>query len=294
MPNLLYVNSELLSVLRQHRAYQFWSPILFNQPIRHIPPDERLFHSRDIKIENGAIYLTVDMKFVYCRNKTFSFIYANQDLAFRLTEEGGILKNMDGKQFTALIGKVADVISSSEVELAHEDLTYHPFFDSGNFQFPATALSKAPNEKAKLESKTAESETVDEEEQKAQSASLVLGKYKNETCEEIVTFRKSSKKSYVYLSEKYDIPETDIKEICKIYALKQRFDAAGEEARKAVERVPIEIREQIVKMKKVSKKSYKFLSDRFKLPSEVVQDICAQHLKRPRKRKNSNGPDEWL
>ena len=75
MPNLLYVNSDVLSVLRQHKAYQFWSTIMLNMPVRHVIPEERVFHPRKIKVENGGIYLTIDMKFVYCRDKLFSFLY---------------------------------------------------------------------------------------------------------------------------------------------------------------------------------------------------------------------------
>ena len=128
MPNLLYVTPDVLTVLRQHSAYQFWAPIMYNLPAKHILPEERIFHPRKFKIENGAIYLTVDMKFVYCRDKLFSFLYENQDLAFRLSAENGILQTMDGKPFTAFIGKIAEVLSSSEVGLVNEHQVFHPFF----------------------------------------------------------------------------------------------------------------------------------------------------------------------
>ena len=281
MPNLLYVTSDVLNVLRQHRAYQFWSPIYLNTPIKHLIPEDRVFHPRKIKIENGAIYLTTDMKFVYCRDKLFSFLYDNQDLAFRLTAENGILKSMDNKQFTALIGKIAEVVSSSEVGLVNENTVYHPFFDNVGFVSSGAVESSPAKPKKAVKKGAAKIDTTGKNEE------LILGKYEPKTCEQIVKFRTSSKKSYKYLSSKFEIPESDVKEICKIYALKKRFEAAGEDARKAVERVPIDIREQIVKMKKVSKKSYKYLAERFNLPIEVVQDVCAQHLKRPRQRRSS-------
>ena len=130
MPHLLYVTKDVIAKLRRHPAHHFWAPIINNLPIRHIPLEERSFHPRDVKVQNDFIYLTVDMKFAYCRDNLFSFLYEEQDLSFRLTAAQGILRTMDGRQFTALLGRVAAVASTSDITLVETDRVYHPFFDA--------------------------------------------------------------------------------------------------------------------------------------------------------------------
>ena len=107
MVNLLYVTNEIISKLKRHKAYFFWLPIIQNSPIRNIPVEERAFHPRPLVVENGYIYLTLEMKFVYARDNMFSFLYENQDLSYRFSAFQGILRTLDNKQFSALIGKVA-------------------------------------------------------------------------------------------------------------------------------------------------------------------------------------------
>ncbi len=105
MPNLLYVTPELLKKLQTHRAYRFWNPIMEAFPIRPVPLEERLYHPRKVrKVEEGYLYLTTEMKFIYCRDGLCSFLYDNQDLSFRLTPTKGVLQTVDGKQFAAILG----------------------------------------------------------------------------------------------------------------------------------------------------------------------------------------------
>ena len=133
MSNLLYVTESILQQVKHHKAYYFWLPIIQNFPIRNIPIEERSFHPRNIEIKNGYIYLTIDMKFVYARDNMFSFLYENQDLSYRFTAYQGILRTLDNKQFSALIGPVARVTASTEVELVDTDKVHHPLFDTGAF-----------------------------------------------------------------------------------------------------------------------------------------------------------------
>ncbi len=289
MPNLLYVTQELIEKLHTHRAYLFWSPIISNFPIRPVPLDERIFHPRTVKVKNGSIYLTTDMKFAYCSENLLSFLYTSQDLSFRLTAKDGILMTVDGKQFAAVLGRVADVISTSDVELQNVDKVFHPYFDNGYLGSapvappkPSTkttkvappAIQKAPKAKKKEEPAFATKDGDTE---------LVLGKYATDICEDLVNFRNTSKKSYSYLAQKYDIPVDDVKGIIRYYTRKKRAEQ-NSQGREAIEKIPKETRELIVRMKKVSKKSYNYLAKRFDLPVETVQDICAEFLKRPRQR----------
>ncbi|MCJ8329919.1 MAG: hypothetical protein MJH11_08040 [Lentisphaeria bacterium] len=174
MPNLLYVTSEALDKLREHKSYQFWAPIMQNFPIRHVALDERAFYARDIKPKEHGIYITVDMKFVYCRDKLFSFLYDNQDMSFRLSAKSGILETSDGNQFTALLGEVAEVVSTSGIELINEDKVFHPLFDgvlaiaapeaaSGADLDEAVPADKPKRRKSSAKKKAAEKEEKDNE-----------------------------------------------------------------------------------------------------------------------------------
>jgi len=44
-----------------------------------------------------------------------------------------------------------------------------------------------------------------------------------------------------------------------------------------------DVQKQIILMKKVSKKSYRYVAQKFKVPIDAVHRICSQNLKRPRK-----------
>lgn len=283
MPNLLYVTSELIAKLQQHRAYQFWAPIMENFPIRPIPLDERVFHPRDVTVENGSLYLTSDIKFVYCSDNMLSFMYEGQDLSFRLAAKDGILHTMDGKQFTALLGKVAEVATTSDVHLVNTDKAFHPFFDG--YQPSEIGPVEAPALQIIPKAKKASTTRVEASTQTAANGTeLILGKYPAKTCEKLVDFRNTSKKSYAYLGHKFDIPTEDVKAIIRYYTRKRRAEANAH-GQQAIAKIPQQIREQIVRMKRVSKKSYNYLAARFDLPIETIQDICAEHLKRPRRRR---------
>ena len=169
MSNLLYVTNEILQKLKQHKAYYFWFPIIQNFPIRNIPLEERSFHPRNIDVANGYIYLTVDMKFVYARDNMFSFLYENQDLSYRFTAYQGILRTLDNKQFTALIGKIAKITASTDVELVNIEKSYHPLFDSGAFVagIPSEVIDlevaeEGPKKKAKESAKERNTKHADE------------------------------------------------------------------------------------------------------------------------------------
>ncbi len=131
MPNLLYVTPNVLQKLKQHKAYHFWTPFIQLFPIRNIPPEERVFYPREIEILKGYIYLTVDLKFVYFRDNMASFLYDDQDLSFRFSASHGILRTLDNKQFSAIIGRIAKVTASTDVELVDNDLVHHPLIDAG-------------------------------------------------------------------------------------------------------------------------------------------------------------------
>ena len=133
MVNLLYVTRDILQKIKQHRSYFFWLPIVQNFPLKNIPIEERTFYPRNVEVKNGYIYLTVDMKFVYARDNMFSFLYEDQDLSYRFTAYQGILRTLENKQFSALIGAIAKVVASTDVELVETERVYHPLFDSGAF-----------------------------------------------------------------------------------------------------------------------------------------------------------------
>ncbi len=295
MANLLYVTEEVLNKLRQHPAYLFWNAIVQNTPIRIVPLEERSFHPRQLKIEENHIYLTIDMKFAYCRDKMFSFMYETQDLSFRLQASEGILRTLDNKQFTAIIGKIAMACSTSDVELVNTDKVYHPFFDSGFFHDfhvgPSTdgksGLSgRSKGERKRSNDKVAEPEPEDPPSEKA-TEKLVLGKYNKQLCDETVGFRNTSKKSYKYLAERFNLTPAQVKEICTHYKNLAQAAATTDMTRETLRSVPQDIQDEIVRMKRISKKSYLHIAEKFELPLTTIQDICAQYLKRPRKHRLS-------
>lgn len=292
MPHLLYVTKEALAKLRTHPAYLFWAPMIQNFPIRHSSLEERSFYARDVEAENDYIYLTVDMKFVYCRDKLLSFLYEDQDLSFRLSAAGGILRTMDNKQFSALIGRVAEIASTSDITLVDTDKVYHPLLDSGFWSrdgaaapvAPASALAAPAVAGGKAKGKTKRAAAKKKESPKE---ALLFGKYEKVMCDQIAGFRRSSKKSFTYLAEKFGRTKDEVKEICQHYQQEERRTRISTApVPDAVREVSTELQETIVRMKKVSKKSYSYLAKKFDLPADVIQDICARHLKRPRHRKD--------
>ncbi len=363
MPNLLYVTNEALEILKNHRAHKFWFPIVQIVPIRNVPVEERAFHAHEVKVENDYIYLTVDMKFVYCRDNTLSFLYAGQDLSFRFTVSSGVLRTVDGKQFSAIIGRIAKVTSTSEVELVNTGKVYHPMFDAGEMPEAATATTSARGgakkeavaEKQEAEvaplrkrsrkptaEKVAGPETViaakpssrlPRTAAKPAGDAVAIGKYQKKVCDEIIAFRSKSKKSYAYLGKKYSMPLADIKQLFLMNRKKnkdprtaeksdgwgsdrrsglpegrvtgEKAGAIAEKGRRiatsgtskgAAKRVSGKTREaggqtryspdlraMIVRMKKVSKKSYKYLAEKFDIPIEDIHKFCSENLKRPRK-----------
>ena len=284
MANLLYVTKEILAKLRQHPAYLFWSPIVSVFPVRLIPLEERAYHPRPVPAEDNAIYLTVDMKFVYCRDRMFSFLYETQDLSFRLAVHDGILRTLDNKQFTALIGKIAEATSTSDIRLVCQDKTYHPWFDS------LGAVARRPCAEAPADPAVPAPEADDSSsagsatEAPPAGDSLVLGRYPREICDQIIGFRHSSKKGFAYLATRFHLTTREVKDICTCYRGFEQRQLSGE-LRKTLREIPPEVQQTIIQMKKVSKKSYPYLAKRFGLALEVVQDLCAQHLQRPRRRR---------
>ena len=341
MANLLYVTEEALEHLGAHPAVQFWGPIVNNFPMRNVPIEERAFHPRDIETKTEYIYLTTDMKFAYCRDNMLSFLYSDQDLSFRFTASDGIVRTLDGKQFTAIIGCIGKVISTSQVELLDKNKVYHPLFDSGFTAMPETpvahklppvppprpapgspaaiAASKkaAKGESRKAAADAAKKDTTSTKPKKKskKKADLVFGKYDEAMCEMIIDFRLSSKKSYDYLEEKYEMPEADLKRLFTMQrlrkgrpnaSLKELEDEMGEatpskrgrkpkakppasaSAKKKIKsddlsKYSADVQKQIIHMKKVSKKSYRYVAQKFKVPIDAVHRICSQNLKRPRK-----------
>lgn len=276
MANLLYVTGEVLQKLHGHPAYQFWRGIIHNLPIRITPLEERSFHPREMDIDENFIYLTTDLKFAYCRDKMFSFLYETQDLSFRLTCKDGILRTLDNKQFTALIGKVGKAMTSTEIALVNDTMVYHPLMDSGFFGKPRLdGDGNVPDQDSSTATLT-------------EKPDLILGKFSHELAEQVMAFRDSSKKSYKYLAGRFGMAEKDIKAICEFCKKQEAADEQSDEATEALKEIPKDLQETIVRMKKVSKKSYKHLSEKFELPVETIQDICAKHLKRPRKRRKSS------
>lgn len=285
MANLLYVTKDLLATLRQHPAYQFWSPIVNLQPIRLIRLDERSFHPRPVVTEENAIYLTVDMKFVYCRERMFSFLYETQDLSFRLAAQDGILRTLDGKQFTALVGKIAEAVSTSEVRLVCQDRTYHPWFDGHGAAVRPAGAAAAESPPAQVPTATAAptaSSVAPVASSPVGGEGLVLGRYDRAMCDQIVHFRHSSKKGFAYLAARFQLSPREVQDICTYYRGHEQCQLSGE-LRRSLEEIPAATQETIIQMKKVSKKSYPYLAKRFGLPLEVVQNLCAQHLQRPRR-----------
>jgi hypothetical protein len=280
MANLLYVTNDILDELKKHPAYVFWRPIIQNQPLRSVALEERVFHPRKVTPTDGNIYLTLDMNFVYCRAKQFSYMYVDQDLSFRLTAKDGILRTVDSKQFSAIIGRVGKVVDSTAIELVDLDKVYHDYFDSrGNGHVPVPAPASAPAKQAPAPPPAAS---------KAEPSSakdLVLGRFPRSVCDEMVRFRTSSKKSYRYLAGRFGLSDADVKEICNYYLHRQRTEDLASKAPEAeLAKVDNAVRDHIIRLKKVSKKSYSFLAERFELPESVIRSICASHLKRPRRR----------
>ena len=282
MANLLYVTPGLIKKLHQHPAFRFWNPIMLNFPIRPIPLDERVFQPRPLKIEHGGFYLTSDMKFVYCSDKLLSFLYENQEMSFRLTAKNGVIMTVDGKQFTSLLGKVAEVITSSDVKLVNTDKVFHEYFDANPItaSVPVATDVKVDPPAIKHSPKTKKSlNDIDADDVMDAKSETLLGKYEREFCKKIVDFRNRSKKSYSYLSEKYNLPVEDVK---KIVAYFKKYDNV-KSSDCELSKIPKKLRDEIVHMKRISKKSYKYLSERFKLSDKIIKDICAPYMKRPRK-----------
>ena len=336
MANLLYVTAEALEHLTAHPAVQFWGPIVKNFPMRNVPIEERAFHPRDVEIKTEYVYLTTDMKFAYCRDNMLSFLYPDQDLSFRFTASEGIVRTLDGKQFTAIIGCIGKIISTSQVELLDKDMVYHPLFDSGFLSMPKTpvahklppvppprpapgspaaiAAGKKAAKKTGAEPARKETAPVKAKKKGKKKADLVFGKYDEALCEKIIDFRLSSKKSYDYLEEKYGVPEADLKILFATQrlrkgrpnaSLRELEDEMGEVTPPKRDRKPkakpaaassmskakpddlskysADMQKQIVHMKKVSKKSYRHVAQKFKVSIDAVHRICSQNLKRPRK-----------
>ena len=341
MANLLYVTDEALEHLGAHPAVQFWGPIVNNFPMRNVPIEERAFHPRDVETKTEYVYLTTDMKFAYCRDNMLSFLYPDQDLSFRFTASEGIIRTLDGKQFTAIIGCIGKVISTSQVELLEKDKVYHPLFDSGFTSMPKTPVphklppvppprpapgspaaiaalekaAKAATKKGVAEPAKKETAPPKAKKKSKKKADLVFGKYDEAMCEKIIDFRLTSKKSYGYLEEKYDMTEADLKRLFTVHrlrkgrpnaSLKELEDEMGETPPSKRGRKPkakpaaaaggkskaksddlskysADVQKQIIHMKKVSKKSYRYVAQKFKVPIDAVHRICSQNLKRPRK-----------
>ena len=117
----------------------------------------------------------------------------------------------------------------------------------------------------------------------AANKSLILGQFPRSVCDAMVGFRLTSKKSYDYLAERFGLKKQDVKEICKHYQQVERQTRTEKTAvPKAVQDVPEDIQKTIVHMKKVSKKSYKYLAEKYHLSEAIIQEICARSLQRPR------------
>ncbi len=334
MANLLYVTNDILHKVKQHKAYYFWLPIIQNFPIRNVSIEDRSFYARDVEVENGYIYLTIDMKFVYCRDNMLSFMYEDQDLSFRFTVTKGVLRTMDSKQFSAVIGRVAKVVASTEIELIDVHMVHHPLIDCDLLgpgkvpditnapliaevslqQFEEKDLapkrkrgrprkSPAPTEKPEPSATKAKTKDTKSARQKAaaktngKSENLILDTYSKKICDKLYATRVDLKKSYAALSEEYEIPKDDVKKICKYYVELESSGGSSpasssdsnkksqqESIKKAVLAHPPELREKIFHMKNVSKKSYKYVAEKFDLPMNTIRMICSDNLKRPRLR----------
>lgn len=355
MANLLYVNDQALADLILHPAYQFWAPIIQNIPMRNVPIEDRAFHSRPLKVENEYVYLTTDMKFVYCREGMLSFLYAEQDLSFRFSaDDEGILRTLDGKQFSGIIGRVGQVVSTSQIKLVDENRIYHTLFDNGFISLPTppiphklppvppprpppNGLTKPGGKPGKLgklgklekpgkpgkpgklgkAAPPPKKEPKAKKQAKPKAGDLIFGRFTIEVCEEIIDFRLTSKKSYGYLEEKYDFPERDLKVLFAMQRLRKnrpnaplkelenelgdatpsnrgrkpkakepaaaKGKAKGKGKANDLSKYSNDQKKQIIHMKTVSKKSYRYVAQKFKVPIDDVHRICSQDLKRPRK-----------
>jgi hypothetical protein len=297
MANLLYVKNELLAKLRCHPAVAFWHPIIELFPKRPIHVEERSFYERAVTIEEGLIYLTADINFVYCRNNMLSFLYEDQDLSYRFTAGQGILRTMDGKQFTAILGSVARVVSSADVALINTDTVFHPLFDLTLFNKGAIAVPPPPErpvppkkkEGAKPKSKAAKPPrsprprrpvAIAPKAAASSSTDLVLGKYAHSLASEIVRVRDRSRRGYADVAGQFNLPVDEVKAIChemRARAKRTTTKPAGTVEQIILSKFPAETIEQVVRMKTVSKKSYKYVSERFDIPIETVQQICKAH-----------------
>ncbi len=276
MANLLYVTTPILQKLRRHKAYLFWLPIVQNFPIKNVSLDDRSYHTRDVPHENGYIYLTVDMKFVYCRDNMFSFLYEDQDLSFRFTASQGVLRTLDGKQFTALTGQIARVIASTDIELVNPNSVHHPLLDAGmlsganlasivlpdsagNPLTPATASGKpAPKPKKPRASRKAKAPAAAKPDVAAKApatkppkvssegtnSDLILGAYDAAICEDLYAYRNRSKVSYDALAKKFKMDKADVKKICWHYRenekKKSTTSSSAPEAEKQVQKDAID------------------------------------------------------
>lgn len=316
MTHLLYVTPELLNKLRRHSAFVFWSPIVQNLPIRQIPLEERSFHPRHLPADNGSIYLTVDMKFIYFRDGMASFLYADQDLSFRFTINNGILRTLDGKQFTAIVGKIATISASNDAELVNAKQTYHTFFDSGAYSTVAafdpdlhTREEGKPTSKRSRRKKEVEEEEDDEivteptkrpsreEKEVPVKKTISAGAQISESlASEIYDLRFNKKQTYGFIAGKFGMDKGDVRKLCAFLGAqenrKKRSMPVSKPAPKRpndaqalksiLDEYPKAVCEQIVHMKNVSKKSYTYVAKKFNVPIKTIRVICSQNLKRPR------------
>jgi hypothetical protein len=299
MANLLYVKNELLAKLRCHPAVAFWQPIVELFPKRPIHVEERSFFERSVDIEEGIIYLTSDMNFVYCRNNMLSFLYEDQDLSYRFSCTNGVLRTMDGKQFTGILGPIARVISSTDVALINTETVFHPLFDLSLFnkgpitvpEPPARPARPKKKEDPKPATKAARpprsprprrQEAARKQAPNSGGSDLVLGKYAYSLASEIVRVRDRSRRGYADVANQFNLPVDEVKAIC--HEMRARVKRSTSKPAGSVEQIilskfPAETIEQVVRMKTVSKKSYKYVSERFDIPIETVQQICRAHTK---------------
>ena len=298
MANLLYVKNELLAKLRCHPAVAFWQPVVELFPKRPIHVEERSFYERSIEITEGIIYLTADMNFVYCRNNMLSFLYEDQDLSYRFTCTNGVLRTMDGKQFTSVLGPIARVISSADVALINTETVFHPLFDltlfsNGPITVPEPPPRPEPPKKKKKEdapkkkaSKPPRSPRPRRQHEPirktppSEGTDLILGKYAYSLAAEIVRVRDRSRRGYADVANQFNLPVDEVKAIC--HEMRARAKRSSSKPGSTVEQIilskfPAETIEQVVRMKTVSKKSYKYVSERFDIPIETVQQICRAH-----------------
>lgn len=225
MANLLYVQGNLLQKLRQHPSVRFWQPIIELFPKRNVALEERSFYERDLEIEEGYVYVTIDLNFVYCRNNMVSFLYEDQDLSYRFTVSKGVLRTVDGKQFNSLIGAIGKVISSTDVKMINMETVFHPLFDAVLFGENAPDLpppEDVPDPSlppATLPPPTAPKPRTPNRPPKPPAE--VVAQYPKDLCEKIVHMKTISKKSYKYVAEKHNVPEEAVRQICAHYVNKQ-------------------------------------------------------------------------